>query len=135
MQRLGRAVTVLTAILVVASVALIGPGLAGLGASPFLAISLGAATGLLYAVRDRLGDVRRVAGVDLGAVLGVAWVGALLAVVLIIAVPGASPGEVQATGGLCGLAGMANYFLRPVYGLVYGTVRRLDRALSGSGQR
>jgi hypothetical protein len=42
---------------------------------------------------------------------------------------GASPGEVQALGGLLGLVAMANYFFRPVYYAVYATGRWASRAL------
>ena len=49
----------------------------------------------------------------------------LVAAVAVVLFPEATAGEVQALGGLIGLAGMGNYFLRPVYRLVYGVGRRL----------
>ena len=41
---------------------------------------------------------------------------------------GASPAELRALGGLVGLVGMTNYFLRPVYRAASAFVRRLSHA-------
>jgi hypothetical protein len=45
--------------------------------------------------------------------------------VALLLVPGASPEELQALGGIAGFVGMINYFLRPVYFLVYSLLKRL----------
>jgi len=45
---------------------------------------------------------------------------------------GATPAEMEAMGGLLGLAGMVNYFLRPLYLVVYGIVIALTRERGGS---
>lgn len=134
MQRLALRSVQLTAALLVASFALIGPGLAGLGASLPLALVVLAAAALLFAVRDDLAAVGHVGWIPLGATLRVAWAGPLLAAVIVILAGGASPGELQAYGGLCGLVGMVNYFLRPVYGLLYAAGRYVGRALGGTRQ-
>jgi hypothetical protein len=39
--------------------------------------------------------------------------------------PSATPAEVQALGGLLGLVGMANYFLRPLYLFAYDLLETL----------
>jgi len=125
----------LTAALLVASVALVLPGTAGLGGTlPLVALLLGAAAGL-YALRDALPAERRVWGVDVAGYVGVAWLGPALAAVLVVVFLGASAGEVQALGGLLGLAGMANYFLRPVYHAVVAGARWVGRLAGASGGR
>lgn len=132
MQRLALRSTQLTAVLLVASVALIGPGLAGLGGSLPLAFAFLAAAVLLFLVRERLGSVGHVGWIRLGEVARVAWVGPAIAAVLLLGAGGASPGELQALGGLCGLLGMLNYFLRPVYGILYAAGRYVSRAVDGT---
>ncbi|MFB6310623.1 MAG: hypothetical protein ABEH64_05500 [Salinirussus sp.] len=134
MHRLGRAVAIITSVLLVASLTLIVPGVVGLGSSPLLVLGLALGSVGLYAVRDRIGNIGLIGDVNVGAILRVSWVGSVIGTVLALLVLGASPGELQATGGLCGLAGMANYFLRPVYSLVYGAGRRLDSLRSGAGR-
>lgn len=134
MQRLALRSVQLTAALIVASVALIGPGLAGLGASLPLALIILAVAAILVAARDELAEIGYVGWIPLGATLRVAWAGSLLAGVVVLVAGGASPGELQAYGGLCGLVGMVNYFLRPVYGLLYAAGRYVGRALGGTRQ-
>lgn len=123
----------LTFVLLTASALLIPPGVLGIGASiPVLAVLFG--TGLvLAALRDTLAGLPRVLGYDLGTYLREIWLGPFVAVALVLLVaPSASPGELQSIGGVAGLAGMANYFVRPLYFLVYGLVRRFLPAESRS---
>lgn len=120
-----------TAVLLVASVALIAPSLAGLGTSLPLALVLAVVAGGLFAVRDRLASAGPVARIQVGGYLHVAWLGPLVGAAVVLVAPGASPGELQALGGLCGLLGMVNYFLRPIYALVIGAVRAVDRRIGG----
>lgn len=104
----------LTLVLLTGGTCLIAAGLAGLGASVPLALALVVLGGALYPLGRRVADTPlaridpyRFApdlafGPPIGGVVTLLWLGA-------------SPGEVQALGGLIGLVGMANYFLRPVY--------------------
>jgi len=108
-----------TALSVAAGVVLVVAGAAGLGGSvPLLAALVALALGL-YAGRDRLAALPRTVGHDLGAYGRDGWVAPLLAAAAVAVAGETSPAELQAVGGLLGLAGMINYFLRPVYhGLV-----------------
>lgn len=119
----------LTVVLLAASLALIGPGVAGLGASIPLAAVLATAGGLLFLARYEVADAGRPLGVAVGRYLRDLWVGPLVAAAVALAMLGSSPGEVQALGGLCGLVGMLNYFLRPVYAALVGLGRYLRRVV------
>lgn len=119
----------LTVVLLAASLALVGPGLAGLGASLLLSLALGVAAGVLLAARDRLAALGRWHGLDVGTYLRDLWAGPLVGAAVVLAAPGATPAEVQALGGLCGLFGMLNYFLRPIYATLFGLGRYLRRTL------
>lgn len=132
MQRLALRSTQLTAVLLVASVALILPGLAGLGGTLPLALLFLSAAILLLVARESLASVGRVGWIPLGAAARVAWIGPTIAGLLLLLAGGASPGELQALGGLCGLLGMLNYFLRPVYGIVLAAGRYVSRAIDGT---
>jgi hypothetical protein len=135
MQRLSRYATQLTALLVAASLALIVPGTAGLGAS-FPLVVLVVAVGLaLQAGVRRVKHHPRVDTTRLGDVLRVVPTGVLLGGLVVLFSPTATAGELQALGGLSGLLGMLNYFFRPVYGLVAGGIRFLERAVAGPGRR
>lgn len=135
MQRLSRYATQLTAVLVAASVALIVPGAAGIGASfPLVVVTVAAGIALQSGVR-RVKRHPKVSTTRLGDVLRVVPTGVILAGLVVLFSPGATPGELQALGGLCGLVGMLNYFLRPAYGLVAGAFRYLDGRLGGAGRR
>lgn len=113
-----------TIVLIAVSVYLIGPSLVAIGASLPLyigLIALGIAFGL---ARSWLADLPTVIGHDLGTYGQDAWLGPFLAVVLIFVVaPSASPAELQTLGGLAGLVGMVNYFVRPLYFGLIGLVR------------
>lgn len=126
-----------TIVLLVTSVVLIGPALAGLGASlPLVAMLLGIA-GLFGAVRDQLGDLPTVVGYDLGRYGPDLWLGPVIGAAMALYWLGASPAELQALGGIAGLIGMANYFLRPLYLFLAFRVQRLvggrDRTHSSGG--
>ena len=115
-----------TVVLLVASVSLLVPGLAGLGGSgPMLAVLLSAGA-VLAAFRPKLAELPSVLGYDLAVYLRESWLGPVVAVGLVLVIqPGASPAEMQAIGGIAGFVGMLNYFVRPLYFLVFGAVRRV----------
>lgn len=111
---LDRAVAQLAALLLGAGLALVGASLLGLGAGAVLFGVLMAATVALYLARGAIPRVEPVpewALADIGTDL---WLAPLIAASAAVVSPGATPGEVQALGGLLGLAGMLSYFLRPV---------------------
>ena len=93
-------------------------GTAGVAASPVLAVGLFVAAALVGALGRRVTDTAWTR-FDSHRYVADLWVGFVVAGVVVLPYLDASPGEVQALGGLVGLAGMANYFLRPVYYLVY----------------
>lgn len=118
MKHLGRRSLQITYVLLAASLVLIGPALAGFGGSIGLA---GVATGLgvgLYLLREQLAEVEPRFGYDPRPYLRVTWAAPPVAAVVILLGLGSSPAELQALGGVVGLAGMANYFLRPIYFLL-----------------
>ena len=129
MRRPPDRVLLATATLLVASMLLIGPSLLGLGGSLALALALAAVGVGLFTLHDRLAAIGPIAGVPVGAYLAALWAGPLVGALLVLLRPDATPGELQALGGLAGLAGMANYFLRPVYGLAFALGRSLRRTL------
>jgi len=116
----------LTFVLLAASLALIAPGLVGIGASgPSLAVLL-AAGAVLAAVRPALSDLPPVVGYDVGRYVKDIWLGPVIGVAMVFVIaPNASPGELQSLGGLAGLLGMLNYFVRPLYLFVYSFLQRL----------
>lgn len=105
-----------TIVFLVASALLIGPSLAGIGGTlplyvGFVALGVG---GRL--ARTRLAALPTVVGHDLGTYGQDLWIAPLLALGIVLAiVPSASSAELQALGGVAGLVGMLNYFLRPIY--------------------
>jgi hypothetical protein len=119
-----------TAVLVTASVLLVGLGSVGVGgAPPLAAVLLGVAAGL-FAVRDGLADLPAVLGHDLGFYGEAAWLAPVGAAGATLLAMGATAAELQAVGGLVGLAGMVNYFLRPVYHAVLRLGQYVARATS-----
>jgi hypothetical protein len=82
----------------------------------FIVLSVG-----LYATRPS-SSVGPIVGIDIDSILKALWLAPLIAAVAVFLEPGATPAELQALGGLVGLVGMANYFLRPVYIFVSGFV-------------
>lgn len=117
-----------TVVLVVASVVLIGAGLAGLNGSLALVVAFVGLAGILGAGRAQLGRAPRAFGHDFGYYGETLWLGPLVAAVAVVVAPDATPAELQALGGLVGLAGMANYFLRPLYRFGYSMLRRVGLA-------
>lgn len=126
----------LTFVLLAASVVLILPGLVGVGASgPLLGVVL-ALGAVLAALRPRLGSLPTVLGYDIRPCARELWLGPVVAVAAVAVVDtGVSAGELQSLGGLLGLLGMLNYFLRPVYLLLYDLLRRLVRSARSSEAR
>jgi hypothetical protein len=116
-----------TYILLVASFLLIGPGLVGFGPTIPLAGGLAALAALLWLGRDRLRTLPTVVGYDLGWYARDSYLAAVLSVPLVLVRLGGPAAELQAVGGLVGLVGMANYFLRPLYLLVVNFLVRLVR--------
>ncbi|MFC6975275.1 hypothetical protein ACFQL1_12455 [Halomicroarcula sp. GCM10025709] len=122
-----------TLLLLVAGLLLVGLSLLGVGASLPLAAGLVVLAIGLFLTRPET-TVGRVAGVDVDQILRWLWLALVLAAVPLVIRPTATPGEVQSLGGLVGLAGMANYFLRPLYLLGYDISRKLA-ALGGVDSR
>lgn len=89
-------------------------GLAGVPGSMVLGGLFVLLSGGLYATRPS-GLIDPIAGIDVDSIVRALWLGPILAAVALVLEPGATPAEMQALGGLVGLLGMANYFLRPVY--------------------
>ena len=113
-----------TAVCLIASAMLLALGLVGATAGPvFVVLFLALASGLYYGRPDTA--VGAVYGLDVDGLLASLWLAPAVAAVPLVLELGASPGEVQALGGILGLVGMANYFLRPVYLLAYTIVRSL----------
>lgn len=112
----------LTVVLLVTSALVIGAGFAGLGGSVLLVVATLALAGGLYAVRDRLRTAPEVAMHDIGYYADALWMSAVVAAAVFVVGLSASPGELRALGGLVGLVGMANYFLRPLYRLLAALV-------------
>lgn len=123
-RALDDAVAEFTALLLVAAVALIGASLLGLGGSLPLAGVLAVASVGLFLARHALADL----AADyylLVRVLEDCWIGTTAATLTVVVSLGTTPGELQTLGGLIGLVGMLNYFLRPLYRLTYRLGRRL----------
>jgi len=123
-----------TVLCLVAAGMLLALGLAGAVASLvlvgiFLALSVG-----LYLTRPTA-HVGRVLGIDVDGLLDSLWLAPVLAALPLLLEPAASAEELQALGGLLGLLGMVNYFLRPVYLLAYAVVETIQRWGRGSTER
>jgi hypothetical protein len=111
-----------TALLLVAAALTIGLGVADISASLPIVVGLLVLAAVLYAARPDENRLDPVAGVDVGGIVQSLWLAPLIAALPLLVRLSATPGEIQAIGGLLGLAGMANYFLRPVYLLGYDLV-------------
>ena len=108
----------LTVVLLLASVLVIAPGLAGIGGSVMLVGGALAVAGGLYGIRDRLRAAPQVGTHNLGYYGDALWMGGVVAAAVFLLGISATPGELRALGGIVGLVGMANYFLRPLYRLL-----------------
>lgn len=113
----------LTVVLLVASVLVIAPGIAGVGGSVLLVGGALLVAGGLYSIRDRLEMAPEVLRHDFGHYGTTLWLSGVVAAVVFLLGLSATPGELLALGGLVGLLGMVNYFLRPVYRLLAVVVR------------
>jgi len=126
-----RATMQVTAICLVASAMVLALGLAGAtGSLVLVGLFLALSAGLYYSRPPS--SVGTVYGLDVDALFETLWLAPAVAAVPVLVELGASPGEMQALGGLLGLVGMANYFLRPVYLLGYGLAASLTRKLDGA---
>ncbi len=114
-----------TVLLLVAAGILLALGVAGVGASLLLVGGLVVLAVGLFVARPAEPPVGRVAGVNVGHLLQSLWLAVVVAALPLVVEPSATPAEVQALGGLLGLAGMANYFLRPLYLFAYDLVETL----------
>lgn len=124
-RALNAAVAEFSILLLVAAFALIGASLVGLGGSLPLAIAFALATVVLFVVREPLAALA--ADYYLVArTLEDCWIGTAAATLTVLVALSASPGELQTLGGLIGLVGMLNYFLRPLYRLTFRLGRRLS---------
>ena len=121
----------LTALFLVASGLLLALGLAGISSSLLIAAFLFALAVGLALTRPDEGSVGRIRNVDLDALLRSLWIAPALSAVTLLFELGATPEEVVALGGILGLLGMANYFLRPIYLLAYGIIRSLTADSDG----
>lgn len=113
----------LTIVCLATSAALIGPGVAGLGPSLPLAGALFALGAGLFALRDRLATLPTVVTYDLGEYGQDLWLAAVLGGLVVLLAPAESAVELLTLGGVVGLLGMANYFLRPVFMVLIGLAR------------
>jgi len=115
-----------TVLCLVAAGILLALGVAGVpGSLPLVALLLALGAGLYYTRPD--GDAGQVLGIDLDGLLSALWLAPVLAALPVVLEPAASAEELQALGGIVGLAGMVNYFLRPVYLLVYSLVEAVQQ--------
>lgn len=129
MERHRVAIRRLTAVLLVASTALILPSLLEIGASVLFTVGLALVGLVLVTRRQDLARAPTVAGCDLGRYAPDLWLAAFLAAGVLVAFPDATAAELQALGGAVGFAGMANYFLTPVYGFAYSLVAQVNQTL------
>jgi len=123
-----------TVLCLVAAGTLLALGAAGIPASPaLLAFLLALSAGLYYTRPDA--SAGRVLGIDVDSLLATLWLAPALAALPVLLEPTASAEELQALGGLVGLAGMLNYFLRPMYLLGYSLVEAVQERGSKSADR
>ena len=123
-----------TALCLVAAATLLALGVAGVPASPALLLFLLALSAGLYYTRPDA-DGGRVLGIDVGGLLSTLWVAPALAALTVLPELSASAEELQALGGIVGLVGMLNYFLRPVYLLGYSLVEAVRKRRGESAER
>jgi len=105
----------LTTVCLGASGLLILPGFAGVGPALPFAVAFGVVAAGALAARDRLATLPTVVGYDLGRYAQDAWLAGVLAALIVLLGPASSPDELAALGGVVGLVGMGNYFVRPIY--------------------
>ena len=105
----------LTTVCLGASGLLIPPGFAGVGPSLPFAVALGVIGAAALAACEQLATLPTVLGYDLGRYAQDAWLAGVLAAAVVLLGPASSPDELAALGGVVGLVGMSNYFVRPIY--------------------
>ncbi|MFB6308703.1 MAG: hypothetical protein ABEH35_05165 [Haloarculaceae archaeon] len=118
-----------TILSLVAAALLITAGSLGIGGSAVLIATLGVTAVGFYLVGERVPSLGRVLGHDLDQYVWDLWIAPLVAALVVALELGASAEEVVALGGLIGLVGMANYFLRPVYHVVVATLSSVRGAV------
>jgi len=123
-RRLDGVVMRATGVLLTAGLSLVTVGTAGVAASLPLAIAFVVLAGGLRVATEAV-EAPSGEGVSVRTVATDLWVGPALAAAVLVGWLDATPGEVQALGGVVGLVGMLNYFLRPLYHLIYGLGQRL----------
>jgi hypothetical protein len=120
-----------TGVCLAASATLILPGVAGVGPSLPLAAALVAFSAACIAARQELASLPTVVEYELGLSGQDLWLWGLGGAAVVVGGPATTAEEVLALGGVVGLLGMANYFLRPLYLFVCSLLRRLV----GAGSR
>ena len=126
-----RGTTRVTVVCLVAAGIVLALGLVGARATPFIIVAcVLLACGLSLTRPDT--ELGVVLDVDIDGLLETLWLAPAVAAVPLVFELGATAAEMQALGGLLGLAGMVNYFLRPLYLVVYSVVAALNRQLEGS---
>ncbi|AQL42556.1 hypothetical protein BV210_07465 [Halorientalis sp. IM1011] len=115
-EKYERGILRISVVFLLAAVLLIPVGYAGIGASPILPVGFAVLAAGLYVAWQRSDEY--------GAYLSGLWLGPVLAAVVAIAgfLIGATPGELQALGGIVGIVGVFNLILRPVYRAVHYVV-------------
>ena len=122
----------MTAVLIVTSLVLILPSLAGIGASVPFILGLALATLAVFLVREDLSNAPTVLDYDLGTYAPDLWLAVALAAGTLVVFPDATATELQSLGGLAGLVAMLNYFLTPVYSFVYTLAVRIGRTVASA---
>lgn len=112
-----------TVVLLAGGLLLVAAGTAGIDGSIALVFALGTVSVGVRLVASLVADTE--SEFDVRRVVADLWIGPALAAAVVVIWLGASSGEVQALGGIIGLLGMLNYFLRPFYHLVYGLGQRV----------
>jgi hypothetical protein len=109
-----RGILRISVVFLIAAAILIPMPYLGMGASLPLVLLLAAAAWGLYEAWQRSGGQTR-------TYLSGLWLGPVIALLFTIygLLIGASPGEVQALGGIAGIIGVVNLLLRPVYRLLH----------------
>lgn len=119
-------------VLLVTSAVLIGTGAVGLDANVYFLFGLVVLAGVLAAVGTVLTDLPTVFGYDLGTYASDLWLAPLVAIAFLLVIePTANPAELRAIGGIAGLIGMANYFVRPLYHYIARHLRNLLETVQG----
>lgn len=111
-----------TTVALAASALLVGLGVLGITPSILLAVGAAAIAGLLLAEREQL--VGRADSAVLALHAETLWIGPAIAAAVLLLFGDLTGGELQTVGALIGLAGMANYLLRPLFLLLTATIDR-----------